>query len=130
VIVADASALVDVLLRRRGADAIEVRLFDPGLTLHVPHLLDAEVAHAIRRRAAAGEISPERGSELLADFADLAVRRHSHGWLLPRVWELRNNLTAYDAIYVALAEALDAPLVTRDQRLAAAPGHQAKVEVM
>jgi predicted nucleic acid-binding protein len=58
------------------------------------------------------------------------MQRHPHDWLLPRVWELRHNLTACDALYVALAEALDAPLVTRDQRLAATPGHQAKVELM
>ena len=129
-IVADASALVDVLLRMREADAIEARLLDSGLTLHVPHLIDAEVAHALRRHAAVGAIGAERGRELLADFVDLPMQRYPHDWLLPRVWELRHNFSAYDAIYVALAEALDAPLVTRDARLAVAPGHSAKVEVM
>ena len=129
-IVADASALVDVLLRMREADAIEARLLNSGLALHVPHLIDAEVAHALRRHAAAGVIGAERGRDLLADFVDLPMQRHPHDWLLPRVWELRHNLTAYDALYVALAEALDAPLVTRDGRLAAAPGHQAKVELV
>ena len=63
-------------------------------------------------------------------FGDLALQRHAHDWLLPRVWELRHNFTAYDAVYVALAEALDAPLVTRDARLAAAPGHSARIEMM
>jgi predicted nucleic acid-binding protein len=130
VIVADASAVIDVLLRRQGADAIEARLFDSGLTLHVPHLLDVEVAHVLRRHAAAGEIGPERGHELLVDLADFPVRRHPHDFLLPRVWELRHNLTAYDAVYVALAEALEAPLLTRDQRLAAAAGHHATVELV
>ena len=129
-IVADASALVDVLLRMREADAIEARLLDSGLRLHVPHLIDAEVAHALRRHAAAGAIGAERGRDLLADFVDLPMQRHPHDWLLPRVWEMRHNLTAYDAVYVALAEALDAPLVTRDQRLAAAPGHSARVELL
>jgi predicted nucleic acid-binding protein len=130
VIVADASALIDVLLRRRGAEAIKARIFDAGLTMHAPHLLDVEVAQAIRRHAATGAIGPERGRELLVDFIDLPAQRHPHDWLLPRVWELRRNLTAYDAVYVALAEVLDAPLITRDQRLAAAPGHQARIELM
>lgn len=129
-IVADASALIDVLLRRREADAIEARLFDSGRTLHVPHLLDVEVAHVLRWHAAAGEIDPERGRALLVDLADLALRRHPHDFLLPRVWDLRHNLTAYDAVYVALAEALDAPLLTRDARLAAASGHHARVELV
>jgi predicted nucleic acid-binding protein len=130
VIVADASALVEMLLRKRTADAIAARLLASGLALHAPCLLDVEVTHVIRRHAARGEIVPERGHELLRDFVDLPLQRHPHDWLLPRVWELRHNLTAYDAVYVALAEALDAPLVTRDARLAAAPGHSAKVEVM
>jgi predicted nucleic acid-binding protein len=130
VIVADASALTAMFLRLRGADAIEARLRGSGLALHAPHLLDAEVAHVIRRYAAIGQIGPERGRELLADLADLPLQRHPHDWLLPRVWELRHNLTGYDAVYVALAEALDAPLLTRDQRLAAAPGHQAQIELV
>jgi len=130
VIVADASALVEVLLRKQTADAIAARLFAPGLALHVPYLLDVEVAHVIRRHAAGGEIVPERGHELLRVFVDIPMQRHPHDWLLPRIWELRHNLTAYDAVYVALAEALDAPLVTRDARLAAAPGHSARIEMM
>src|SRR5262245_62372925 len=109
-----------MFLRMQSPYAIEAGLFGSGLTLHAPHLLDVEVAHAIRRYAANGQIGPERGRELLADLADLPLRRHPHDWLLPRVWELRSNLTAYDALYVALAEALDAPLLTRDQRLARA----------
>jgi predicted nucleic acid-binding protein len=130
VIVADASALFDVLRRRPTAAPITARLLDSGLALHVPHLIDMEVAHVVRRHAADGDIAPNRGHQMLADLVDLPLLRHPHDWLLPRVWELRHNLTAYDAVYVALAEALDAPLVTRDVRLAAAPGHCAKVEVM
>lgn len=129
-IVADASAVAEVLLRKQTADAIAARLFDSGLALHVPHLLDVEVAHVIRRHAAVGEFVAERGQELLADLLSLPLQRHPHDWLLPRVWELRHNLTASDAVYVALAEALDAPLVTRDRRLAGSPGHQARIEVM
>jgi predicted nucleic acid-binding protein len=130
VIVGDASALVDVLLRVSGADAIEARLFKSGLALHVPHLIDAEVVHAVRRHAATGAIDAERGRDLLADFVALPLQRHAHDWLLPRVWELRHNLTAYDAVYVALAEALEAPLLTRDRRLANAAGHQARIELV
>ena len=129
-IVADASAVFDVLRRRPTATAIEARLLGSGLAVHVPHLLDAEVAQVIRRHAAGGDIRPDRGYELLMDFLNLPLQRHPHDWLLPRVWELRHNFTAYDAVYVALAEALDAPLVTRDARLAAIPGHHARIEVV
>lgn len=129
-IVADASAVAEVLLRKQTAEAIEARLFASGLALHVPHLLDVEVAHVIRGHAAGGEIAPERGHELMRDLVEMPMQRHPHDWLLPRAWELRRNLTAYDAMYVALAEALDAPLLTRDKRLAAAPGHQARIELV
>jgi len=130
VIVVDASAVVEVLLRTPGAEAVEPWLFDRQRTLHAPHLLDVEIAHVVRRYAATGEIDHERGREALADLADIPVQRYPHGFLLPRVWQLRNNLTAYDAVYVALAEVLDAPLLTRDQRLAAAAGHSARVELV
>jgi predicted nucleic acid-binding protein len=130
VIVVDASALLEALLRTPAADAVERRLFDARQTLHAPHLLDVEVAQVIRRYTTAGAIDAERGRAALADLADLPLHRYPHDFLLQRVWELRNNLTAYDAVYVALAEALDAPLLTRDQRLAAAPGHHAKVELV
>ena len=129
-IVVDASALLEALLRTPAADAVERRLFDARQTLHAPHLLDVEVAQVIRRYTTAGAIDAERGRAALADLADLPLHRYPHDFLLQRVWELRNNLTAYDAVYVALAEALDAPLLTRDQRLAAAPGHHAKVELV
>jgi predicted nucleic acid-binding protein len=130
VIVVDASALVEALLRTPTADAIEMRLFGVRETLHAPHLLDIEVAQVIRRYAATGEIDQERGHAALVDLGDFPLRRYPHGFLLPRVWELRNNLTAYDAVYVALAEILDAPLLTRDRRLAAASGHHARVELV
>ena len=129
-IVVDASALIEVLLGMPGARAVETRLFAPGLSLHAPHLLDIEVAQVVRRFAASGEIDGERGRTALSDLAEFPLRRYPHDLLLPRVWELRSNLTAYDAVYVALAEALDAPLLTRDRRVAAAAGHQAQVELV
>ncbi|MGQ0685633.1 type II toxin-antitoxin system VapC family toxin [Bradyrhizobium sp.] len=129
-IVVDASALLEVLLRTPAAKAVEDRLFAPRQTFYAPHLLDVEVAQVIRRYAANGEIDSERGRVALTDLADLALRRYPHDFLLPRIWELRNNLTAYDAAYVALAEALDAPLLTRDRRLAAAAGHRAQIELV
>jgi len=130
VIVVDASALLETLLRTPSAAAIERRLLHPRETLHAPHLLDVEVAQVIRRYAASGEITAVRGRTALADLNDFPLRRYPHDFLLSRVWELRNNLTAYDAVYVALAEALDAPLITRDRRLAGATGHYARIEVV
>ena len=129
-IVVDASALLEVLLRTPAAEAVERRLFDARQSLHAPHLLDVEVAQVVRRYEAAGDIDPERGRAALADLGDFALRRYPHGFLLPRVWDLRHNLTAYDAVYVALAEALDAKLLTRDRRLAGAAGHHARVELV
>jgi predicted nucleic acid-binding protein len=128
-IVVDASALLEALLRTPAAQAVERWLFDPEQTLHAPHLLDVEVAQVIRRYAANGEIDGDRGRAALADLADLPLHRYPHDFLLLRVWDLRDNLTAYDAVYVALAEALDAPLLTRDRRLAAAAGHHARIEL-
>lgn len=128
-IVVDASALLEVLLRTKAAEAVERLLFANGVTLHAPHLLDIEVAQTIRRYAAGGEIGGDRGRAALADLSDFPLRRYPHDFLLPRIWELRNNLTAYDAAYVALAEGLDARLLTRDARLASAPGHRARIEL-
>jgi predicted nucleic acid-binding protein len=130
VIVVDASALLEVLLRTPAAKAVEDRLFAPDQTLHAPHLVDVEVAQVIRRYAAKGEIDGARGRLALADLADLPLRRYPHDFLLPRIWDLRNNLTAYDAAYVALAEVLDSQLLTRDRRLAAAAGHHARIELI
>jgi predicted nucleic acid-binding protein len=128
-IVVDASALLEVLLRTPVARAVERRLFDGGESLHAPHLIDLEAAQVLRRYAASGQIPAERGRAALDDLAAFRLRRYPHDWLMNRVWQLRDNMTAYDAAYVALAEALDAPLVTRDRRLAAAPGHRARIEL-
>jgi len=129
-IVVDASAVLEALLRTPIASAVERWLFEPAQTLHAPHLLDVEVAQVVRRYASNGEIGAERGRMALADLADLPLYRYPHDFLLPRAWDLRNNLTAYDAMYVALAEALDAPLLTRDKRLAASPGHHVRIELV
>jgi predicted nucleic acid-binding protein len=128
-IVVDASAMLEVLLRTETGARIEDRLLSGGKSLHAPHLLDVEVAQVLRRYAAAGDLSPERGREALTDLADFPLHRYAHDVLLPRIWELRHNVTVYDATYLALAEALIAPLVTCDARLASAPRHAAKVEV-
>lgn len=129
-IVVDASALLEVLLRTSAAAAVERRLFDSGQTLYAPHLIDLEVAQVVRRYAATGELDVDRGREALADLAEFPLLRYPHDFLLPRIWELRSNLTAYDAVYVALAEVLGAPLLTRDRRLAAASDHHARVELV
>jgi predicted nucleic acid-binding protein len=129
-IVVDASTALEVLIRTPAAAAVEQRLFAPGQSLHAPHLIDVEVAQVLRRYAVTGQLAVERCREALADMADLPLTRYPHDFLLPRIWELRDNLTAYDAAYVALAEALDAPLLTRDQRLAYAHGYHARVELI
>ena len=128
-IVVDASAILELLLNTRHATRVAERLFLSGETLHAPHLLDLEVAQLLRRYALAGALSAERGDRALEDLGDLPLERYPHTLLLARIWELRHNLTAYDAAYVALAEALSVPLVTRDAALARA-GHRARVEVL
>jgi predicted nucleic acid-binding protein len=129
-IVVDASALIEVLLRTPASTAVERHLFAPAQTLHAPHLLDIEVAQVIRKYAARGEIDAERGRAALDDLGDLRMQRYPHDFLLPRIWSLRNNVTAYDAVYIALAEALDAVLLTGDHRLAAAASHRARIELV
>lgn len=126
-IVVDASAILELLLRRP-IDRLADRVLASGETLHVPHLLDVEVAHALRRYATTREISVARGLEALEDLADLPLLRYPHTELLERMWDLRGSISAYDAAYVALAEALDAPLITTDGKLARSHGHHAHIE--
>lgn len=109
---------------------MEERLFRDRETWHAPHLIDVEVAQVVRRYAASGDIDAGRGGAALEDLGDLPLRRYPPGLLLPRMWAWRHNLTAYDATYVALAEALDAPLLTRDRRLAQAAERQVRVELV
>jgi predicted nucleic acid-binding protein len=94
VIVVDASALLETLLRMPAAPAVEERLFDVGDTLHAPHLIDIEVAQVLRRYAATAQIELGRCREALSDLSDFPLHRYPHDVLLPRVWELRHNLTA------------------------------------
>ena len=128
-IVADASVVLELLLRTDAAPAIEARLFRRGETIHVPALLDLEVAQVLRRYVSRAELTSARAQVSLDLLIGFPMERYQHDALLPRIWELRDNLTAYDAAYVALAEGLRAPLATCDRRLAGAPGLRARVEV-
>jgi predicted nucleic acid-binding protein len=128
VLVVDTAAVLQALAARTPAPKLVERLAEDG-DLHAPHLIDTEVLHALRRMCRDGAIGDERAADTRRDFADLAIVRYPHEALSDRVWELRHNLTAYDATYVALAEALEVPLVTCDRRLANAPGHRAQVDL-
>jgi len=127
-LVVDTSAVLEALAARDAAPELIERLARDG-DLHGPHLIDTEVLHALRRMTINREISDERAADARSDFAELTLVRYPHQPLSDRVWELRHNLTAYDATFVALAEALAAPLVTCDARLASAPGHGAQIEL-
>lgn len=129
-IVVDASALLEFLLQTPLGMRVEARLFRDDEGLHAPHLVDVEVTQALRRLVRAGEVTAIRAAEALTDLADLDLHRHGHVDLLTRAWTLRENVTAYDAMYVALAEALAASLVTCDAALAKAPGHRARIETV
>jgi predicted nucleic acid-binding protein len=130
VIVIDASALIEVLLNTPAGGRVAERLFGRNDTLHAPHVLDLEVSQVLRRYALSGAIDAQRSRQALEDLADLPLNRYPHNIFLQRIWALRRNLTAYDAAYIALAEALRAPVVTRDGALARAPGHSARVEII
>lgn len=129
-IVLDASAAIEWLLQSPTGKKIDKRIFSAGASLHAPHVIDVEVAQVLRRQVREKAMSAERAEEALEDLADLPLHRYPHDLLLPRVWQLRATLTAYDAVYVALAELLDASLVTCDAKLAAAHGHTARVDLV
>ncbi len=128
--VVDASAAIEWLLQTQKGSVIEAQMFSKGQTLHAPHLLDIEVTQVLRRYARERAVTEARAEQLLQNLVDLRILRHRHTFLLRRAWQLRHHLTVYDAVYVALAEALDAPLLTCDAKIAAAPGHHATVEVV
>jgi predicted nucleic acid-binding protein len=130
VIVLDASAAVEWLLQSSAGQRIENRIYSRNESLHAPHLLDVEVSQVLRRLVRDKIVAEDRAGEAIEDLRDLRVARYPHSVMLPRIWQLRQTLSAYDAAYVALAEALDAPLLTCDARIASASSHCAKVEVV
>ncbi len=129
-IVIDASALLELLLNTSAGSRISERVLGVDETLHAPHVLDVEIAQVLRRYSHQGEIDGARGAAALEDLADLPIARYPHHLFLSRIWQLRNNVTAYDAAYLALAEALAAPLLTRDAKLARSSGHNARIELV
>jgi predicted nucleic acid-binding protein len=128
-IVLDASAAVDWLLQTPAGQRIEKRIYSSSESLHAPHLLDLEVAQVLRLLVRDGSVSTQRAAGAIQDLIDLRVSRYPQFVLLLRIWQLRHDFSAYDAAYIVLAERLGATLITRDARLAAAPGHAARVEL-
>jgi predicted nucleic acid-binding protein len=129
-IVLDASAVVEWLLAREAAGAVAERFRNPAVTVQAPSLLGVEVAAALRGLVLGGHTTTTRASTALTDLMSADIALHDPTPLLPRAWELRNNLTPYDAVYVALAEVLGATLVTTDARIAQAPGVRAPIDVV
>ena len=128
--VLDASVLVEYLAGRERVQAVRAHILAGAGALWAPHLVDAEVGHVLRRAVARGEVTPDAADEALFDLARFPLRRAAHVGLLDRAWALRENVSFYDALYVALAERLDEPLLTLDARLATAPGVAAEVVVI
>ena len=130
IVVIDASVIGHWLLSTRLPLHLMVAEFARNASLAAPHLIDAEVGHLLRRQSLLGRISTRRAGIALQDYVALPVDRYPHLALLPRAFALRDNATIYDALYLALAEALEATLLTRDRRLARIPGVEAHVEVI
>lgn len=129
-IVCDASVVLQILLRMPAAKAVEDRLRTPGEEMHAPHLIDLEILHVLRRYAATYPANDADYRRAVVEWLAFPVSRHSHDVYASRIWALRHNLSAYDAAYVALAEGLRAPLLTRDQHLFGSTGHRAQIEYL
>jgi predicted nucleic acid-binding protein len=129
-IVIDASAVLELLLRTDKGIKVQGRALVPRESLHAPHLIDIEVTQTLRRLVHLKEISADRGKQALEDHVALNIKRAEHSVFLERVWVLRDSITAYDAIYVVLAEVLDVPLITCDAKLARSHGHRARIELL
>lgn len=129
-LVLDASAAVELVLETPQGRAVAARLTEETGPLHAPHLLDVEVLSALRRLARTKDVSRAAAERALVHFGLLPIVRYPHSYLLERAWQLRASVSAYDAMYVALAEALGAPIVTCERRLARAHGHRAEVVVV
>lgn len=127
-IVTDASFLV-MALGDDGADGTQARERLRGEEVAAPHLVDVEVISVLRRSVLTGTVTGQRASQALQDLTDVAIERVGHSTILPRVWELRDNYTAYDACYVAVAELFHAPLLTYDAKMANATGARCTFEV-
>ena len=127
-VVVDASALVELLLQRGRTRAVRAAP-ERARTLHAPHLVDVEVLHALRGLQLRGFLDHDRAALAVAAFSDLPIERYAHAPFTPRIWALRHAVTSYDAAYLALAEVLDAPLLTCDARLERSHGHGARVIV-
>ena len=128
--VLDASGAVELLLNTAPGRRLGARLANEAEIVHAPHLVDLEIAQVLRRYALNGVIDEETAAAALRRWRDFDAERYPHEPLLDRVWQLRANLTAYDAVYVALAEALSDVLVTGDRRLARAPGLTVGIEAV
>jgi predicted nucleic acid-binding protein len=130
-VVVDASAVVEYLLQSKRGAEVQATVENPAVELHAPALCDIELASALRALLAANRLALARAREVVEDYADLCVERHGHLDLLERILTLRNNMSAYDATYVALAEGLQAELLTCDEPLArAAAAHATSVHVV
>ena len=126
-IVVDASAIVDLLLENPSEPSL-VKRIGAASELHAPHLIDIEFLSVLRRLVARGQLNSNAAEVARELFAQLPIERYSHIFLSDRIWALRDNLTLYDASYIALSEVLGIPLITSDMKLAGAPGHRATVE--
>ena len=127
-IVPDASVVLEIVLRTQRGLKIQARLLSSRETLHAPHLIDLEVCQVLRRYLLNRDLTAGRAAEAIEDFQSIRIFRYPHRIFLDRIWELRSNMTAYDAAYVAIAETIGAPLLTSDKRLASTSNHSARIE--